>query len=71
VKRYSRLDILNWLKAQVKGRKHKEYAASIGYLESNLSEVLAGKRAISDGLAEKLGFTKTPDSFTKSKALSK
>ena len=65
MKTYTESQVLATLRLALKTCSQRELAKALDYPESNLSDVLNGKRPLAESLAGALGFTKLQTRYRK------
>ena len=65
---YTKGEVLKTLRDRMDGTRgttQKEVAAKLGFSPQFINDVLAGRRDVTDALAESLGFHKMPERWTR------
>lgn len=68
MKTYTESQVMATLRLALKTCSQRELSQALDYPESNLSDILSGKRPLAAKLAEKLGFTKLQTRYRKTGA---
>ena len=63
MKKYAKGDVMQAIRDLIAKSSQRKVAAGLGYTPQYISQVLMGKKALTDDLALRIGFIKLPDAY--------
>jgi len=65
MRKYDKDDVMQSLRGMIAKSSQSKVAAGLGYTPQYLSQVLMGKKALTDDLASRVGFIQLPDAYVR------